>query len=256
MKKVKKIKKLPKMFIEVGNNQVLEIDSILIEKISNMGLLPQISQADVQAALFKGSVFKVLLESKNIIKENNIVHDSKNHELSTGGHARTSKSAKSILNDLMESNGPKTPRRNLVNKPSEKPIYTRWKNKEIDKWTSMDLFGFYLYTYKKVVGEEDITFCGNSSTQHQIMTIASFTKSSVAFDNDKSKVKEYIEWTINWIMNEDSWVNSIVNFGAIFTLKSIFLKEFKAHGREKPKNKRTSDDKKFADKGAWNNYLS
>lgn len=132
--------------------------------------------------------------------------------------------------------------------------FLKWKEKDVQKWTAIDFFGWYLYNYKKYFGEEDVSYANvtsGSSVKVELSRISYFLKRY--FNGDKELLKRYISFGIKFASQPDSFYD-VFGFWNLFNKRLFLFKMFKNYMNGGKIFKRQSIDDDFSSDEAWEKY--
>jgi hypothetical protein len=141
--------------------------------------------------------------------------------------------------------------------PSKYPSLIHWKDKDISDWICNDFLGYYLFIYKEIVSEEDITFVGRKADDMMGKEKGCISRCLKNFFlEDKQELKNYIDFIVKWWFSPDSFPDTLPSFWNIFGQNGTFVKQYHSTKLNKKNLKsRKEADNHYADKKTWDNYF-
>lgn len=141
--------------------------------------------------------------------------------------------------------------------PSKRPMFKEWKKIDVSKWKSRDFLGYYLNSYKELMGEEEKGFIRDN--RYLFNSEKGYVGKCLKylFDGNNEEFKEFIDFVIPWWMSDESFVDvKIPNFHAVFTVKPAFRNCYISSKTAKPKAKSRKElDNHFASANAWDSFI-
>jgi hypothetical protein len=128
----------------------------------------------------------------------------------------------SITQKFLEDNEKDTNASRNKKQISKQKRFIKYKRFGINDW-DMDCFlGLYLNLYVDLFGKEDPEFLFPSVEIYKYSAMIRSTLINV-FNNDKQKLKSYIEIIMPWIVSDESWTDKTISFYQIFGKKCCSL---------------------------------
>lgn len=143
----------------------------------------------------------------------------------------------------------------LKDTPSKAVLFRKWEKKDVEKWTAVDFFGWYLHCYNECFKEEDIAFKGKYKGEQvkvEVYRMSYFLKTY--FENDKQSMKDFIDFCCDFAADPDTFYTTF-GFWHIFNKKMFMYKMFiEKQKAPKGKGKRKKVDNDFSSNDAWSKY--